>query len=486
MGRGDNQRAVGMTEVMNDLRASAASGGATMEQIKTAYHTAVRVQVPRDLKVATERMKAEMALAGSDAYYYWTVKQINKQTGKEERVPITGPSIDGTMILVRNYGNCALEIGVQIEDPSHWLLCASFIDLECGFTLQRLYRQRKSERHGKYDSDRALDIAFQIGQSKALRNVVKAAMPVGFLRVGMESAHEAAASKYANLEHYKPLFVRKFKAMGVTQDQLELKLDKPFSEWNAMDLADLEALGRAIKDGETTLENEFGEPQAAASQSAAAAPAQSARTAAQPDPGPSLDDMVKQGVKYAQEAAEKLMDSAVRTPAPAPAAPPSPPVVAAPVQPPVVAPSAPPAPEQEQLGDKLARQAREFEEKQRARLEEQRAAQAAAPPTPPVDDGFPGSWSSAHTPAAAPVPPAPPTPPAPVPPPAAPAQPSAPVPDSEQPLWARNILASPTIRAMNAAVIDAVKKGIGKADIEPFSARRRAELETIMKGQPSS
>lgn len=149
------------------------SQGGPVQRIQTAYTTAVAVQKPRSIARITKNVLEEAKLAGSGFYYRWEVK--NKKTGRKSVVQ--GPSIDLAMCLARNYGNCALDIEVQ-ETPTHFHFKGSFIDLETGFTVPRLYRQRKKQSVGDgYGDDRAEDIVFQIGQSKAQRNAIVKAAP---------------------------------------------------------------------------------------------------------------------------------------------------------------------------------------------------------------------------------------------------------------------------------------------------------------------
>lgn len=447
---------VSMAQVMEGLRSP--SPGETLEQVKTAYHTAVRVQVARDLEKIQKTVEQEMALAGSEAFYYWTVKQTNKETGKVERKPVTGMSIDGAMILVRNWGNCAVELSIDSEDPSGWTFLASFIDLQTGFTLQRLYRQRKSERHGKYENDRATDIAFQIGQSKAARNVVDKAMPVWLVRT-VDKARESAASKYADLKKFVPAFVRKFALLGVTQAQLEAKVGKGINEWTPFDLVDLEGIGKAIKDGETTITDEFepieqkpAEPAQTPAQApvapAAASPAALADTPKAPEP-PGKEVPIEDLVKKAMAG-----------------------------MPAETAAAQPTAPREETVADKLVRQEAERRAREAAAPNPvaQAAPQTTASPPPDDQDNFPGTMYEKSQPVVTP----------PTAPPAAQvaAAPAATAPPpGEPPLWARTILVASNIRAMNAAVMAAVKAGVPKTEIDPYAQRRRSELDKIAKGE---
>jgi hypothetical protein len=48
-----------------------------------------------------------------------------------------------------------------------------------------------------------------------------------------------------------------FKAIGVTVEQLELKVGADHEKWTADDIATLAAIGKSIKAGDTTVFEEF-------------------------------------------------------------------------------------------------------------------------------------------------------------------------------------------------------------------------------------
>lgn len=225
---------------------------AGLVQTKTAYQTALVVQVPRDLNQLEKAVLAEAHAARDSFFYAWTVK--NKDGGRDT---IEGVSIDGAMILLRNWGNAVCPVEIAVDAPDHWVLRASFIDLETGFTDERLYRQRKGERHGKFDDDRALDIAFQIGQSKAKRNVIIRALPAWLVERSMDAAHAAVEKRFANVAQSVAALVPRFVKFGVTMEMMERKLGKPQGEWLPRDLVQLVAIGRAINEGQTTVAQEF-------------------------------------------------------------------------------------------------------------------------------------------------------------------------------------------------------------------------------------
>lgn len=231
--------------------------GSALMQTRTQYQSAMEIRRPRDMKALKQRAIDEAELAGEDFFYSWTLKS---KDGKRELVE--GMSIEGAMILARNFGNCAIPTELVQDAPQHWVICATFVDFETGFNVPRLFRQRKSQSTGKMDKERALDIAFQIGQSKAQRNAIDKGMPMWLKNAAMRKAKEAAASKYADVATIAPKAVAKFEKLGVKREQLEQKLEVPFEQWKPTDLATLAAILRAIEAGETSVENEFAPEQA--------------------------------------------------------------------------------------------------------------------------------------------------------------------------------------------------------------------------------
>ena len=231
------------------------SQGGPMQRVQTAYTTAVAVQKPRSIARITKNVLEEAKLAGPGFYYRWEVK--NKKTGRKSLVQ--GASIDLAMCLARNYGNCALDIEVQ-ETSTHFHFKGSFIDLETGFTVPRLYRQRKKQDiGGGYGDDRAEDMVFQIGQSKAQRNAIVKAAPNWLIEQAIEVAREAEINKIKpeHLALARARAIQYFETHGVTQERLEATLESPADNWTAENIVDLKGMATALKEGRVTAEELF-------------------------------------------------------------------------------------------------------------------------------------------------------------------------------------------------------------------------------------
>lgn len=155
------------------------AAGTTMQKMQTGYATAVSIQQPRSLRQVKNNILVEAGLAGELFYYGWGA-------GKNK---IEGPSVKMALALARCWGNCAVDMQPMQDAGDSWIMTATFIDLETGFTCSRQFRQSKNSIvHGKHDEQRKDDIRFQIGQSKAQRNVILNALPEWLVADAMKEA----------------------------------------------------------------------------------------------------------------------------------------------------------------------------------------------------------------------------------------------------------------------------------------------------------
>jgi hypothetical protein len=229
--------------------------GATMMQTKTAYHTAVAVQKPRSLDKIVLKVLNECDYAGDEFYYSWPVK--DKATGRTKQVE--GASIGAAMALVREWGNCVVD--VQVDDlGSHLLFTPSFIDLETGSTIRRSFKYHPTAAPGRYDAERWADMQFQLAQSKAIRNVVVAAMPRWLIKRMIDKAKKAelAIIDRVGIVEARQRAIDFFLKAGIEEARLVAYFHgKAREEWDSEDVALLRNYARQHKDGEIDLERIF-------------------------------------------------------------------------------------------------------------------------------------------------------------------------------------------------------------------------------------
>jgi hypothetical protein len=216
-------------------------------------HGAIAVAVHRDESRVLARLKALAAAAGADWYYRFPVK--NRKTGTVEF--IEGPSIKLANDVARLYGNAEIDCRAQDVGDS-WLFHARFVDLETGYSLTRPFQQRKSGgRIGGADDERRLDIAFQIGASKAIRNVVVNALQT-FSDFAFDEAREALVDKIGkDLGQWRKRTVERLAERKVELGRVEQVIGRVAAEWLAPDVAKVIAMMKAVADGMATLDETF-------------------------------------------------------------------------------------------------------------------------------------------------------------------------------------------------------------------------------------
>jgi hypothetical protein len=214
----------------------------------TPFVTAITVQRPRDLDKIVKAIEREAEYAGDSFYYNWSA-------GGQR---IEGPSIGLANSLAREWTNAALTVELSETDEAFYIT-PRFIDLEKGFQTERVFRQRKNAVQGKYDPDRKLDMALQIGQSKAIRNVVVNAVPRWLVERAIEKAKDAVQRGIdpKKLDEFKTQIEAYFKTRGVTAEQLVAKAGKPMAEWTTRDVADFRGDKKALENGEVTVAELF-------------------------------------------------------------------------------------------------------------------------------------------------------------------------------------------------------------------------------------
>lgn len=259
--------------------------GVTAQQVKTGYMTAVQVQKPRSLDKIVDEVLREAEYAGADFFYAW---------GKGDN-HVEGPSVGLALAVGRAWGNCAVETEVSDEGEA-WVFTSHFIDLEKGFTISRAWRQsKKSMVYGNMDAFRKDDNRFQSGQSKSIRNVVKAAVPSWLIQQAVEKAKDAVLKNISKVGIVASIAnaIKALAQYGVTEEQVLAKIERASRhEVTAEDIVDLKTAFSAISRGEESADRIFpptGQPKTASSNRAADATAEKPNIpgAKKPDPAPS-------------------------------------------------------------------------------------------------------------------------------------------------------------------------------------------------------
>lgn len=224
-----------------------AVAGASAVSISDGIITAQRCDVKRDLAHVLHNIKTLAAMAGEGWYYSLPTRNKDGSQGR-----IEGPSIKCANDIAREYGNCQIDSRAK-EHADHWMIAARFVDYETGFSMSRLFRQRRNQRSvGTGDPGRQEDIAFQIGQSKAIRNVVTNALQT-IADYAFQLAKQNLADRVGkNLDSYRARVLERFEEMRVDIRRVERVVGKTTAEWSARDVARLIAEIKAVTDNMIT------------------------------------------------------------------------------------------------------------------------------------------------------------------------------------------------------------------------------------------
>lgn len=290
------------------------SDGRTAIDIQGSIITAQRVAVPRDHNKVLRRLSELSAMAGDKYIYSWEVKD----RARGGKTTIEGPTIKLANDLAREYGNCILDVRVQ-ESPGFWLFYARFVDLETGFSTTRSFQQRKSQNTGMKDQDRAADIVFQIGQSKAIRNIVVNSLST-YVEYMMEEAKKNLLGWVENNVDKANSYIDKVsESHSIAIQRIESTVGRSRSKWTVRDMAKVLTECRGISENLTVAEDVYppiegkakdeAEPEKPAAKKAAPKKAAKKPEAKEPEPA----------AQEAAPAAEPEPEKPAATPEPAPA-----------------------------------------------------------------------------------------------------------------------------------------------------------------------
>jgi hypothetical protein len=193
------------------------------------------------------------AMAGDDWFYRFPVKE--GRTGQTSW--IEGPSIKLANSVARIFGNNVTEVR-EVDVGDAWTFYARFTDLETGFSMERAYRQRKGQVTIKTkDAQRALDQVYQIGQSKAIRNVIVNSLQI-YADYAFEQAQGSLVEKIGkDLPGWRQRTLEAIARIPVEVHRVERVIGRAAKDWLATDIARIVAMGKAIADGMATTEETF-------------------------------------------------------------------------------------------------------------------------------------------------------------------------------------------------------------------------------------
>lgn len=198
---------------------------------------------PRNVDAVLAELKVLGGAAGDSWFYRYPVKDQGQTKW------IEGPTIKCANDVLRIYGNCAVDIRA-FDQGNQWLFYARFVDYEKNVSMVRAFQQSKNQTTIKTkDMERSMSIAFQIGQSKAIRNVITNALQT-FADYAFQSAKDNMVEKIGKkLPEYRAKIAERLDEMEIPLNVVERHVGKAKDEWLAHDVARIIGEIQAIQDG---------------------------------------------------------------------------------------------------------------------------------------------------------------------------------------------------------------------------------------------
>ena len=240
---------------------------------------------PRDM----EKMKAELtsqllafpALA-EDAIYE---KPVGKDPETGEQRVARGLSVRSAEVLAEAYGFNRVRVDVTQVDDNHVKVEATFTDYQRGRIwqdagiLSKFYKDRYGKMNRTPD-DRFYNVVVKAESSRRVREVILRSVNAG-LKAWFWNECERMLDERLD-ERTVDAILGRFNGIGVTRQQVETYIGRPQSMgWTGDDRKKLLAVWNAIKDGETTIAETFGQREQSAGQGASAATASAATNSVQ-------------------------------------------------------------------------------------------------------------------------------------------------------------------------------------------------------------
>ncbi|MEZ5846513.1 MAG: hypothetical protein R3C70_07165 [Geminicoccaceae bacterium] len=243
------------------LEMSNSSGGNVVVATMNTNMGAKRDIIPRDLGRVMIRIEQMAEYFGREGWEYRIpFKRRDRKTGEEWTEIIQGPTVGAILDICGAYGNCSLGITGDEDQGDAWVLTATFLDIETGFQLSRTFRQSKGRNIGGYGGDkgRKLDVEYQIGVSKALRNVGRNALR-GLIDAALEKARAQLAAKIEKKpDEYRARIRQRLADFSIQARDVEAYFGSRIDEMSPPKLGQVIRMLQAIDDGIIKASEAFG------------------------------------------------------------------------------------------------------------------------------------------------------------------------------------------------------------------------------------
>lgn len=173
---------------------------------------------------------------------------------------VEGPSARFAEVVASAWGNCRAGARVVSDQGNFVTAQGVFHDLERNVAITYEVQRRITDRKGRRFNDDMIGVTGNAASSIALRNAILKGVPKAFWDDMYQAARATVMGDFQTLANRRAEAMKAFVALGVKPDQVFAKLNVSGVEDIGLEhLVTLRGLITAIKEGDTTPEQAFGE-----------------------------------------------------------------------------------------------------------------------------------------------------------------------------------------------------------------------------------
>ena len=221
----------------------------------TDMQIATAKKYPRDIA----KFQADVfALAGSDQKTAVGCVYPMTRKGKDGTKTFDIFSVRLAEIVAAKYKNLRVASKIVAVEDKVVVAQAVCIDLENNYAAQVEVRRRITTSDGRRYGEDMIAMTANAATSIAFRNAIFKTVPRAFLKDAIEKIKGVARGSEKDLGERRAALIKYFAALGIKEKQILKSVGKTsLTEIGLDDLAELQGVAAAIKDGETTCDEAF-------------------------------------------------------------------------------------------------------------------------------------------------------------------------------------------------------------------------------------
>lgn len=214
---------------------------------------------PRDVQAAIKRIEDLASLDRETAEDCFYVLRRNGATGQ---TTIEGLSVRMAEIIAGAWGNLRVQARIIGNDGKTITAQAVCHDLETNFAVSVEVKRRITDKNGKTYSEDLQVVTGNAACAIAFRNAVLKVVPKAITKKAINNIKQVALGKALDVETSRQNCIANFAKLGVTTEMLCQYLDiKSAEEIGKEQIFELRATWNAIKEGTTSVQETFVQPQ---------------------------------------------------------------------------------------------------------------------------------------------------------------------------------------------------------------------------------